>query len=160
MRKFLPALLMPLLAFISLSVSAQVTLSGTSHSENFDALSGGLPTGFTVRTAASATALGNPAMLNTSAISWSSTTGQFANFASGNIGAGASAATQAAAADRAIGVRQTGTVGDPGAAFVFQVANTSGRNSFVLDFKLQSLDVASTRTVTWRVDYGFGSNPT
>lgn len=151
--------MLPLLALLSFSLSAQVTLSGTSHSENFDALSGGLPAGFTVRTASTATAFGNAATLNTSPISWSSTTGQFANFASGNIGAGASTATQAAATDRALGVRQTGTVGDPGAAFVFQVTNTSGRNSFVLDFKLQSLDAASTRAVTWRVDYAFGSSP-
>jgi hypothetical protein len=150
---------MPVLALLCFSLSAQVTLSGTSHSENFDALPGGLPTGFTVRTGATGTALGTVATFNTSAISWSSTTGQFANFASADIGAGSSTAAQAAATDRALGVRQTGTVGDPGAAFVFQVDNTSGRNSFVLDFKLQSLDVASTRTVTWRVDYAVGASP-
>lgn len=160
MRKLLPYLIMPLLAFIPISVSAQVSLSGTNHSENFDALSGGLPAGFTVRTAASATALGNVATLNTSPISWSSTAGQFANFASGNIGAGASTAVQAAATDRALGLRQTGTVGDPGGAFVFQATNTSGRTGFVLDFKLQSLDAASPRVVTWRVDYAVGTNPT
>src|SRR5205085_2773069 len=46
------------------------------------------------------------------------------------------------------------------AAFVFQLANTTGKVNFTMDFSLQSLDASSQRTTTWRVDYGMGSNPT
>ncbi len=67
---------------------------------------------------------------------------------------------QATATDRALGLRQTGGVADPGGAFVFQIANTTGKINFTLDFSLQSLDASSTRTTTWLVEYGLGSNPT
>ena len=72
--------------------------------------------------------------------------------------------------DRALGVRQVkqtnstfpnsdgGTGG--GAAFVFNIANTTKLYNFTMDFKLQSLDTSSDRVSTWTVDYGFGSTPT
>ena len=76
------------------------------------------------------------------------------------MNAAASASTQNAAADRALSVRQTAALGDPGAAFVAQIANTTGYQSFSLAFQLQSLDASSQRATTWRVDYGFGATPT
>ncbi|OQP57469.1 hypothetical protein A4R26_24160 [Niastella populi] len=147
---------------LSIATSAQVTLSGTSYSQNFDNIgTDSLPTGFTVRTGASASAIGTERDLTSAVTAWNNSTGAFKNFASYNNGlaSGASAATQAAATDRALGVRQTGGFGDAGAAFVFQAASTTGLSSFSLDFKLQSLDVNSPRTTTWVVDYGLGANP-
>jgi hypothetical protein len=164
MRKLVHLSYVPVLACLLLlasAASAQVTLSGSSYSQDFNAIgTDSLPAGFTVVTGGNASSLGTAAPLFKGATNWTSTTGRFSNYASGNIGAGATTTLQAAATDRALGVRQTGSFGDPGAGFVFQVANTNGFSSFTLDVKLQSLDVTSPRTITWRVDYGLGANPT
>ncbi len=162
MRKLLRAFFVPAMVCLSLATSAQVTLSGTSYSQNFNNIgTDSLPTGFTVRTGASASAIGAERSLTRTATAWNNSTGAFKNFASYNNGlaSGASAATQAAATDRAIGVRQTGSFGDGSAAFVFQVANTTGLSNFTLDFKLQSLDAGSPRTANWQIDYGIGASP-
>lgn len=139
----------------------QLTLPASSpYTQDFDGIGSGLPTGWTVRTGATAAVLGTTQTFNTTATSWATTTGDFRNSASadGLIGS-ANTATQSAHTDRALGVRQSGSFGDPGAAFVLQLANTSGKTGFSLDFKLQSLDAGSQRTVTWVVDYGLGSSP-
>ncbi|HEX6431717.1 MAG TPA: choice-of-anchor J domain-containing protein, partial [Niastella sp.] len=88
---------------------------------------------------------------------WTTSSFGFYDFASGEIG---TTEPQSTATDRALGVRQTGTIGDPGAAFVFQIENTTGKTNFTLDFNFQSLDASSTRTTTWQVEYGLGNNPT
>ena len=168
-----------MLALASLGAHAQATLGTSPYVETFDGLASGLPTGFSVYTNASATSLGTAptaAQLiltpgNTTA--WSNTGGAFKNFASATgLAAGASTADQTAATNRALGVRQTGSFGDgtstatpptgAGPAFVFQLANTTGKTDFALSFKLQSLDVSTTvtRTATWQVDYSTGASPT
>ncbi|HMO63323.1 MAG TPA: InlB B-repeat-containing protein, partial [Ferruginibacter sp.] len=123
-----------------------------------------MPTGWTVRTSATASALGTTATLVTAATSWATTTGQFANVASANSpsASGDNATTQSGRTDRALAVRQSGSFGDPGAAFVLQIANTTGRTNFSLSFKLMQVDPTATagRTTTWNVDYGFGASPT
>ncbi|WP_086596052.1 T9SS-dependent choice-of-anchor J family protein [Hymenobacter crusticola] len=142
------------------SAWAQVTLATSPYVETFDGIGGGLPTGFTVRTAATATALGTTASLTTAKTAWNNTSGAFKNLASATgLTATSTTAEQDASTNRALGVRQTGTVGDPGAAFVFQVANTNGRTDFKLTFLLQSLDPSSPRTANWQVDYGTGDTP-
>ncbi|NBV97201.1 MAG: fibronectin type III domain-containing protein [Verrucomicrobia bacterium] len=141
----------------------QVTLTGTSYTQNFNGIGTALPTGWTVRTGATATALGTSQTLATAATAWTTTTGQFNNAASANSpSASADAtATQSGRTDRALAVRQASSFGDSGAAFVFQISNTTGLTSFNLDFKLMQLDPgAAARTTTWNVDYGFGSTPT
>lgn len=92
---------------------------------------------------------------------WNNVSAGFKNFASATgLTSSANTATQNAATNRAFGVRQTGAVGDPGAAFVFQLANTTGKSNLQLEFKLQSLDATAVgRTTTWRVDYGIGLSP-
>lgn len=149
------------LAAIANGAYAQITLSGTSYTQNFDGIGAGLPTGWSVQTGASATTPGTPAAFTgATLVAWRNTTGAFKNFASADgLTATATAADQDAATDRSLGVRQTSAVGDPGAAFVLQIANTSGKSNFQLSFKLQSLDDSSTRTTTWAVDYGFGAMP-
>ncbi|RYZ87056.1 MAG: hypothetical protein EOO68_28125 [Moraxellaceae bacterium] len=104
--------------------------------------------------------MGNAATFVTTATPWTTTTGQFRNSAAFSVGSSAAAATQASATDRAIALRQTGAFGDPSGAFVFQIANTTGKSAFKLAFDLQSLDAALARTVTWIVDYGIGAAPT
>ncbi len=150
-----------LLAVLGTPVTAQVSLSGTSYTENFDAIGSGLPTGWTVRTGATASALGSNATYAQATTAWNSSNGNFRNAASADGMTGSeSSATQAASTDRALAVRQTGSFGDPGAAFVLEIDNTVGLTDFNLTFKLQSLDQTTPRTITWRVDYGFGATPT
>lgn len=142
---------------------SQVSLTGTSYTENFDGIASGLPAGWTVRTGASATVLGTSQTLATTATSWASTTAQFNNAASANPPSTSvdNATTQRNRTDRALAVRQSGSFGDNSAAFVFQIANTTGLSAFNLSFKLMQLDPgAAARTATWNVDYGFGSTPT
>ena len=140
---------------------SQVTVLGGSYSENFDGVGTGLPTGWTVRTGATASALGTSATLTTAATAWNNSTGAFKNSASADdLTSTSSAAAQSASIDRAIASRQTGTFGDPGAAFILQLANTTGLSNIQISFKLQSLDIASARSVNWIVDYGIGASPT
>ncbi len=150
-----------LAAITGATAMAQVTLTGTSYTENFDNLATGFPTGWNVYTGATDIMLGTPATASTAPATWGATAGGFKNFASADgLTATTSGTVQDAATDRALGVRQTGSFGDPGAAFVLQIANTNGLGNFAMDFKLQSLDASSTRTTTWSVDYGFGASPT
>jgi hypothetical protein len=165
------------LSLAAATAQAQATLNTSPYVENFDNLSAGLPTGFSVYTNASATSLGTAPtaaqlILTPGAnTAWSNSTGAFKNYASATgLTSAASTADQTAATNRALGVRQTGSFGDgatstatpptgAGPAFVFQAANTTGKTDFALTFKLQSLDATSTRTTTWQVDYGTGATP-
>ncbi|WP_177204544.1 T9SS-dependent choice-of-anchor J family protein [Hymenobacter arizonensis] len=150
------------LSLATLSARAQATLATSPYTETFDNLASGLPAGFGVYLGATASSLGTAPtsaqliLTQDANTAWTNTTGGFKNYAS----ATGAPTDQATAPNRALGVRQTGNIGDPGAAFVFQAANTTGKTDFVLSFKLQSLDAASPRTTTWRVDYALGAAPT
>lgn len=171
-----------LLCSISLSAlaaNAQLVLSGASpYLQNFNAIAGGIPTGWYVYNSSTPTSIGVLNSLNTSAsfgvfdTANMSCTGSvraagFKNFASGNSALVTdSCSVQSARPDRALGVRQTsgtasgGTGLDSGAAFVLKLANTSGMSSLNFTFKLQSLDRTSPRITTWKVQYGLGLSPT
>jgi hypothetical protein len=147
------------------AASAQITLSGTSYIQTFDGISLGLPSGWSVRTNATATSLGSPASFTTNTTSWGSTSGQFANYAStlsnfgtNFVGTNESTAVQAACTNRCLAMRQTGTFGDPGAAFVLQIQNTLGLANFQLSIDCNMLSVQN-RSNVWTIDYGIGSNP-
>ncbi len=139
---------------------AQLTLTSSPYTQDFNGIENGLPTGWTVRTSATATSLGTAPTFVTTKTGWGSSTGQFSNLASANPPATSSdnTTTQNNNTDRAPGVRQSGGFGDPGAAFVLQLDNTLGLTNFELDFKLMSVGVAG-RTTIWKVDYGFGDTP-
>lgn len=143
------------------SAMAQVSLGTSPYTENFDGIGAGLPTGFSVRTDATSTNLGTVAALNTAKFVWNNTTGGFKNVASATgLTATATATEQDAASNRALALRQTSALGNPGGAFVLQLENTTGKTAFNLSFKLQSLDAATApRTSTWLVDYGIGTSP-
>ena len=171
-----------MLTLASLGAHAQATLGTSPYVENFDGLANGLPTGFSVYTNASATSLGTAPttaqliLTPGTTTAWASTGAGFKNYASATLlNSKSSSAVQAAATNRALGVRQTGSFGDgtstatpptgAGPAFVFQLANTTGKTDFALSFKLQSLDStivtssATGRTATWQIDYGTGTTP-
>lgn len=151
------------LGSFTLSSSSQITLSGTNYSQNFDGLGSGLPTGFRVVSNATATSLGTAATFTNSIDGnspWNSTFSGWKNVASADgLISSSNTAAQAASTDRAVGIRQSGSVADPGAALEMQLANTTGFSNFSLSFKLQSLDITSPRVTTWRVDYGTGASP-
>ena len=135
--------------------STAITLSGSSYTETFDGIGSGVPSGWTIKTATTATSSGTTVALTPAPTLWNVTSGRFNNYASGDIG---ETGDQNASADRALGIRQTGSFGDPGGAFVLKIANTFNLNSFNLSFKLQSLDKTSTRTSAWGVDYAVGDS--
>ncbi|QMW02766.1 DUF5689 domain-containing protein [Spirosoma foliorum] len=142
------------------ALQAQVTLTGTSYAETFDGVGTSLPSSWSIYTGATSTTLGNTATYVSAATAWTSTTGNFRNVASGDIGTGSNNTQQNAATDRAIAIRQTGSLGDPGAAFAVKLANTTGFQDFKLSLKLQSLDASSARSTTWAIQYGLGNSPT
>ncbi len=149
-------------ALLAPAAHAQATLGSSPYTENFDNLANGLPPGFGVYTGATAAALGTAGALTTAATAqtWTSTAGGFKNFASATgLHSATTAAAQAAAPNRALGVRQVGAT-DAGVVFAFEAANTTGKTDFALSFKLQSLDSTVGRAATWRVDYGLGAAPT
>ena len=164
------------LLLAALGARAQVALGTSPYTQNFDNLASGLPAGFSVYTGATATSLGTAPtaaqliLTPGAATAWTSTSGGFKNYASAiGLPNSTPTATQTTAPNRALGVRQTGSFGDGpnvGPAFVFQIANTTGKTDFALRFKLQSLDStiatasATGRTTVWRVDYGLGATPT
>ena len=154
-----------LVMVVTTNASAQVALTGNSYVQTFDDLSQGLPPGWSARTNATVSFLGNEVSFTTNNTSWSNTGGQFANYAStvsnygtNFVGTGESASVQGACTNRCPGVRQTGSFGDPGAAFVFQLQNTLGYANLQLTVDLNMLSV-QTRSNLWVIDYGLGGNP-
>ena len=93
--------------------------------------------------------------------SWSNTSSGFKNYASATgLTAASDATVQSTSLNRALGIKQTGTTGfDPGAAFIFQINNTTGKTNLILNFLLQSLDNGIGRTTIWQIDYAIGNNP-
>lgn len=154
------SLLLILFLIISQQLYSQVILTTSPYRQEFNDLGTALPAGFSVRLSSSASSLGTEQSLTTAATSWSATTAGYKNMASATAGSAASVADQASATNRALGLRQTSAAGyDPGSAFVFQIANTTGKSAFKLSFDLQSLDPSSPRLVTWAVQYAFGATP-
>ena len=153
-----------LIVAAKMNVFAQVILTGDHYTQTFDALALGLPAGWSVMTNASGTNPGTPALFATNAASWGATAGQFANFASTTNNDGTPflgtepTAVQAAATNRCLASRLTGSFGDPGAAFVVQLQNTLGFANFQLSLDVNMLSV-QTRSNIWTIDYGLGASP-
>lgn len=159
MRLF--SLIMGVLFCSIAALQAQVSLTGTSYTETFDGIGTGYPTGWSVKTALTATTLGADTLLTPGKMKWASTTKGVSNYASADgLTSTADSATQANATDRALGVRQTGTWAPQGISFALQIANTTDMNTFSLAFKIQSLDATSPRIATWKVQYATGAAPT
>ncbi|MBS1747175.1 MAG: hypothetical protein JST21_13475 [Bacteroidetes bacterium] len=139
-----------------------IELNSSPFVFNFDNIAAGLPAGILVKISASSTSLGNDGTFNTNQSTWSNTSSGFKNLASATgLLASSSSDIQGKSTNRVLGVKQTGSTGyDPGAAFVFQINNTSGKSNFIFNFLLQSLAENIGRTTNWQVDYAFGNSPT
>jgi hypothetical protein len=139
------------------------TLTGTSpFTFNFNGLAGGLPDGVRIGTASTASTNDTGLVFNPAINIWSATGGGWKNLASATgagITQGSASTDQDASADRALGIRQTSTIGDPGATLTFILANTTARNNLSMDFNIQSLDPSVTRTTIWAVEYALGDTP-
>lgn len=144
---------------------AQYLLSGTEYHQHFDSLHLGLPAGWSTDTNAGFLRSGGMAAFTAvpgTGTRWTNASAGFKNVASANSFSSFASATnvlQLAAADRALGLRQTGSFGDPGAAFSFLVDNTYGLSDFRIGFKLQSLDSGGSRNSRWLLQYGIGYRP-
>lgn len=152
--------LLTIAAAIHTPLVGQVALPSGSTTETFDALAGGLPPGWTVYTGATLSTLGNPATVTTTAAGWSDTSGAWKNFAAADnatLVATSTTAQQSAAADRALGIRQTGSFGDPGASANFYFS-TLGQQVSAISFSAQMLSVQARSTV-WKLQYGLGATP-
>ncbi len=151
-----------LIAFFGTGLlQAQVTLTTSPYVENFNGIAAGLPGGFSVQTGSVPTAAGTNASYTATATSWNNTTAGFYNCASATgLTNTSNPNQQALSTNRALCVRQTASYGNPGAAFVFKIANTTNLSNFRLSFRLVSLDSTAEAITSWAVDYGFGANPT
>lgn len=138
-----------------------IELTASPFTLNFDNIATGLPQGVFVKTASSSTSVGADGVYSGNQSSWSNTSSGFKNYASATgLNAASNSTDQNASANRALGVKQTGSTGfDPGAAFVFEINNTTGKTNISLSFLLQSLADGVGRTTIWQVDYAIGDNP-
>jgi len=151
-----------LLPWTTSNLKAQLVLAGTNYLQTFDNLDSGLPAGWMVCINAHATNLGTAVVFTTNRTSWGTQTGQFQNSAStSNAGTNllGSESTQTGFTNRALAVRQTGSFGDPGAAFVLNLANTTRKAGFQLGLDFLMLSVQGHSTI-WTVDYAAGDSPT
>jgi len=149
------------ICFFNLAAMAQVNLSNPPYQENFDNLSGGLPTGFFVQTGSTPNAAGTDATFTPTSTLWNNRNQGFYNCASATGLKPTSFPTeQNQSTNRALSVRQTASFGNPGATFVFKIANTNNKTNFQLNFRMVSLDSTCQAISIWAVDYGFGANPT
>jgi hypothetical protein len=164
MKKILSALLLASLLPLG-TAQAQVTLPSGGYFQDFNTLSSGLPTGWTTRTTSTTNSIGvalnfSNTSASNSANTWSNTTGAFKNLASATgLSNTSDAAAQIASTNRCLGIRPTGSFGDPGASFALQISDTVGKTNFALNFKMEMLSV-QTRTNIWSVQYGLGASPT
>jgi autotransporter-associated beta strand protein len=129
------------------------------YTQNFNDLGAGLPTDWTVRTGANASSLGTTAAFNTAQVSWADTGSGFKNYASATgLTSTSDLAAQNASTDRALGVRQSSSFGDPGASFNYAFS-TTGEVLDSISLDLMVLDVEA-RSTTWSIEYGIGAAPT
>lgn len=137
-------------------VWGQLTLpAGTSYVQDFDGIGSGLSSGWSVRTGANSSSRGSSTTFfnDVGTNRWTSTTGAFTNMASSDgLTESANNTDQDNSTDRLIGVRQTGSFGDPGVAFELEITSTTGKENFDLTIKHQMLNVQS-RSTTWSVQY-------
>jgi PEP-CTERM motif len=131
----------------------QVTLSGTSYSQDFNTVGSSLPPGWTVSTNATLSTLGTDAIFAIAATSWASPTAgtAFRNISSSDIAYNSSAAVQLSAAARWF---RDGAV-------TLALADTLNLTNFSLGLAVfQSNDVAPSggEVQTYQLEYRVGSS--
>ncbi|MEI6239407.1 MAG: autotransporter-associated beta strand repeat-containing protein [Planctomycetia bacterium] len=129
------------------------------YSQNFNSIGSGLPTGWAVYTAATGSSVGTAASFTTAATAWSTSTGGFYNYAStAGLTSASNSTDQSNSTNRAPGMKQTGSFGDPGAAFNYAFS-TTGTTVSSISFDMLQLD-SQPRSTTWSIQYGIGASPT
>jgi uncharacterized protein len=161
MKKTLLTLL-GLAAFSLGGVNAQTVITPSGYSQNFDALGTAIPDDWSIRLSANATSLGtvttNFTQTAGASTAWSNTTGAFKNLASTQgLTSTSNATEQTASLNRALGVRPTGSFGDPGASINFNFSTTGIQVATVSVDALML--TADTRSITWSLQYGIGASP-
>lgn len=138
---------------------AALTLNGTSYNQTFDDIGNGLPDGWSLYTAATASSLGTAVMRAPTMDTWGESSGGFYNVASADgLSSGSSTTQQKNSTDRALAVKQVGSGGyDSGAAIVLQIQNTAGLGNFSLSLEAQILNEQS-RSTTWYFQYRLGDS--
>lgn len=152
MSKLHVALLLAASTALASSTFAQVTLSGTSYIQNFDAIGSGLPTGWTVFNSATLNTLGASTTFSSTPTNWSAArvAGEvFRNSSSINIASTSSGANQTNNTNRALGWRPS-TQAERDGAIVFQLTNTIGFTNFSV-----SLDIFTLNDVTAVTNFDF-----
>lgn len=143
---------------------AQLTLTGTNYFQDFNAIAGGLPPGWSIRVNATTSSLGIVTANYNAGKTWADLVGEFGNCASTvsnsgtNFLGGEPLGIQANCTNRALAVRQTAAFGDPGASFVLQITNTIGLSNLVFAVDLEMLKVNAYST-TWTIQYAIGNSP-
>lgn len=137
--------------------AAIISLAPGTYSENFNLIATTAAAGWDVRTGATGASLGTVGTYTTTTSSWDNTGGAFKNFAAAGTGSTSSTTVQGAALDRALGIRQIESFGDPGASFNFDFSS-SGLSVQGITINLQILSV-QTRSTVWSVQYGIGASP-
>jgi hypothetical protein len=56
--------------------------------------------------------------------------------------------------NRCLGIRQTGSFGDPGASFTLKLLNTAPYENFKMSVDVMNLDPSSPRETIWHIQYG------
>lgn len=159
--------LRPTLAIIAVSTAltapAQVVLTGTAYTQDFNAIGSGLPDGWSVSTSATISSLGTPASFTSTTTTWATATlgSDFRNVSSNNITYTTTGATQNANPNRALGWRPVGansaevTPARTGAV-TLQLADTTGFQNFTLSVDLFTVNITGT-TQTYQLEYRVGS---
>lgn len=155
------SMVLGLCVLVAQSSRAALDLSSVgSYSQSFDSIGGGLPDGWTVRENATSSSLGTSLTFDSTTTPWTNTAGRFKNHASvTGLTSGTGTTVQNNATDRALGVKQTASFGDPGAAFTLEISDTAGYQDFSLAFQSEIGD-DNARTTTWHVEWALGSSPT
>jgi hypothetical protein len=145
------------------AVASPVTLTTGTYVQDFNLLGTGtaaasLPTGWDVRSDATASTLGGTVSTSVVRNTWGVGTGQFRNVAAATgLSDTSSTTAQNDATNRALGLRQTDSFGDPGAAFNVSFIST-GMTLTAMSFDLMLLSEQG-RTTSWQVQYGLGAAP-
>ncbi|MGH7937248.1 MAG: hypothetical protein ACRD5Z_07360 [Bryobacteraceae bacterium] len=141
------------------TLQAQQSIGAGTYTQNFDNIGNGLPDGFSLAIDATANTIGTPgATFATAATSWGASTGNFRNVANADAGEMASTADQENDLNRSLGLRQTGSFGDAGAAFNFNFSSSlAAVTSISIDLQMLSVQGHST---SFAIQYGIGITPT
>lgn len=153
------ALTVALVAGMAAAAQAQQVIGAGTYTENFNGIGSGLPSNWSLSIDATTSSLGTQgAAFATTATTWGDGAGKFKNVASATgLTSTATTAAQNASTDRAFGLRQTDTFGDPGASFSF-FFSTSGVQVASVSIDLMMLSV-QTRSTPFSIQYGVGASP-